>query len=141
MSAIQTPAAYVPRARPTAALRILIADDERDTVDSLSALLQDEGHVVHAVYTGSAVIPAAAVFRPDVLICDLAIPGVSGYAVAQAMRHAYVERRRPLLIAISGFWRETPDRRVAQQMGFDHHLLKPFDTADLLELLAPLRRS
>jgi CheY-like chemotaxis protein len=125
--------------RPAQRLRILIADDERDMVSSLTALLQDEGHVIHAVYTGTAVMSAAAVFRPEVLICDISIPGVSGYAVAQAMRNAYVDGRRPLLIAMSGFWREKPDERVAQQVGFDHHLVKPFDTAELLKLLAQLK--
>ena len=104
-------------------------------VDTLSALLQGEGHVVHAVYTGKAVMSAAALFMPDVLICDIAIPGVSGYAIAQSVRNSYVEARRPLLIAMSGFWRDKPDQRVAHQVGFDHHLVKPFDTAELLELL------
>jgi CheY-like chemotaxis protein len=119
-------------------LRILVADDERDTADTLKAVLQDEGHVVHTVYSGKAVLPAAAVFRPDVLICDIAIPGVSGYAVAQAVRHSFMDSRRPLLIAMSGFWREAPDRLVAKQVGFDHHLQKPFDHAHLFELLAAL---
>jgi len=141
MNAAQPGSAPAPRERRAKPLRILVADDERDTADSLSALLQDEGHVTHCVYSGKAVVAAAALFMPDVLICDIAIPGVSGYAIAQSMRHAYVDRRRPLLIAMSGFWRETPDLRVAQHVGFDHHLLKPIDTAELLGLLGPLRSS
>lgn len=121
------------------ALRVLVADDERDTVDVLTAILRDEGHVVHGVCSGKEVLPAALLLRPDVLICDIAIPGVSGYAVARAIRHSFTEVRRPLMIAISGFWKETPDRMVAEQVGFDHHLLKPCDTERLLELLAPLQ--
>lgn len=139
MTSLQASTEYLPRATRARRLRILVVDDERDTADSLGALLKDDGHVVHAVYTGKGVMAAAAVFMPDVLICDIAIPGLSGYAIAQAMRHSYVDRRRPLLIAISGFWREAPDRRVAEQVGFDHHLLKPVDTGALLELLAPVR--
>ena len=139
MRTAQSEAGSATGKRSAQPLRILIADDERDMVDSLIALLHDEGHVTHAVYTGKAVMSAAAVFRPDVVICDIAIPGVSGYAVAQAVRNAYVDQRRPLLIAMSGFWRDKPDQRVAQQVGFDHHLVKPFDTAELLELLAPVR--
>ena len=128
-------------ARPPAAsaLRVLVVDDERDTVDMLMALLRDDGHVAHGVYTGKDVLPAALLLRPDVLICDLAIPGLSGYAVAQAIRHAFIAGRRPLMIAISGFWKETPDRLVAEQVGFDHHLLKPCDAGRILGLLAPLR--
>jgi CheY-like chemotaxis protein len=128
-------------ARPpgASALRVLVVDDERDTVDMLMALLRDDGHVAHGVYTGKDVLPAALLLRPDVLICDLAIPGLSGYAVAQAIRHAFIAGRRPLMIAISGFWKETPDRLVAEQVGFDHHLLKPCDAGRILGLLAPLR--
>ena len=127
------------RCTPKQPLRVLIADDERDTVDMLAAILRDEGHVVHGVHSGKAVLPAVVLFRPDVLICDIAIPGVSGYAVAQAMRHAFLPGQRPLMIAISGYWPESPDRLVAQQVGFDHHLAKPCDPAQLLELLVPVR--
>ena len=139
MSVTRTEAASRPRERRAQALRILVADDERDTADTLCALLKDEGHVVHCVYSGKAVVPAAAVFLPDALICDIAIPGVSGYAIAQAIRNTYLDRRRPLLIAISGFWREPPDRLVAQQVGFDHHFVKPVDTAELIQLLSSMR--
>lgn len=118
-------------------MRILVADDERDTVDMLMAILRDEGHIVHGVYSGKEVLPAALLFRPDALIVDIAIPGLSGYAVAQAIRHAFIEARRPLMIAISGFWKETPDRLVAEQVGFDHHVLKPCDSRHLLGLLKP----
>lgn len=120
-------------------LRVLVADDDRDTVDTLSAILRDEGHVVHAVYSGKAVLPAAILFRPDAVICDIAIPGISGYAVAESIRHSFLAARRPLMIAITGYWKEAVDRLVAQQVGFDHHLLKPCDSSQILGLLAPLR--
>ena len=94
---------------------------------------------MHTVHSGRAVLSAAAVFRPDVLICDIAIPGVSGYAIAQAVRHSFMAGPRPVLIAISGFWREGLDRMVAPHVGFDHHPLKPVDKAQLIALLAPLR--
>jgi CheY-like chemotaxis protein len=129
-------AAKSPGAR-VAPMRVLVADDERDTVSMLMAILRDEGHIVHGVFSGKDVLPAALLFRPDVLIVDIAIPGLSGYAVAQAVRHAYIEARRPLMIAISGFWKESPDRLVAEQVGFDHHLLKPCDSGHLLGLLRP----
>jgi CheY-like chemotaxis protein len=76
--------------------------------------------------------------NPDAVILDIAVPGLSGYAVAQEIRYSFTEERRPLLIAISGMWKERPDKRVAQQVGFDAHLLKPCDATELLELLAPL---
>jgi CheY-like chemotaxis protein len=129
------------RRRSRQSLRILVVDDDRDTVDMLALVLRDEGHIVHGVYNGKEVLPAARILRPDAIIVDISVPGMSGYAVAQEIRHTYTEARRPLLIALSGMWKEASDRRVAQQVGFDHHLVKPCDTAELLSLLEPLRRS
>ena len=129
------------RRRSRQALRILLLDDDRDTVDALSVLLRHEGHVVHGVYSGKEVLPAARILRPDAIIVDISVPGMSGYAVAQEIRHTYTDARRPLLIAVTGMWKEPSDRRVAQQVGFDHHLIKPCDAAELLALLEPLRRS
>ena len=120
------------------ALRIVVADDDRDTVNMLSIILRDEGHVVHGVYTGKDVLPAVRTLNPDAVILDIAVPGLSGYAVAQEIRYSYVAARCPLLIAISGMWKEHPDKRVAQQVGFDAHLQKPCDPAELLGLLGPL---
>lgn len=125
-------------ASPARSLRIVVADDDRDTVDMLTIVLRDEGHVVHGVYTGKDVLPMVRTLNPDAVILDIAVPGMSGYAVAQEIRYSFTEARRPFLIAISGMWKEHPDKRVAQQMGFDAHLLKPCDTGEILDLLAPL---
>ena len=119
-------------------LRLIVADDDRDTVWSLSAVLRDEGHTVIGVHRGAELLRAARFLRPDAAVIDLQMPGMSGYAVAQEIRYSYTEARRPLLIAISGMWKDHPDRRVAQQVGFDAHLLKPCDPGELLELIGPL---
>src|SRR5688572_19570613 len=116
-----TAPAAAERRRSTQALRILVADDDRDCVDMLAFILRDEGHVVHGVYSGKDVLPAVRLFRPDVMLVDISIPGMSGYAVAQAVRNSFVDLRRPLMIALSGVWKERPDQMVAQQVGFDHH--------------------
>ena len=142
LGAMDTPqAATRERRRGGQTLRILVADDDRDSVDTLAVILRDEGHVVHGVYTGKEVLPAVRLFRPDAILVDIAIPGMSGYAVAQAVRNSFLDIRRPLMIAVSGVWFETPDRMVARQVGFDHHLPKPYDTKQLLRLLAPLQTS
>lgn len=121
-------------------LRVIVADDERDTVDTLALLLRDAGHTVYSVYTGKQVLPTVRVVRPDAIIIDIAICGMSGYAVAQEIRHTFLDLRRPLLIGISGFWRESPDKIVARQAGFDHYLDKPCDPNAVLELLEHSRR-
>jgi CheY-like chemotaxis protein len=122
-------------------LRILVVDDDRDTLDTLSFILKDEGYVVHSATSGQEALRAVRVFRPDVVIHDIAVPGMSGYAVAQSIRYGFTDLRRPFMIAISGVWKELPDRRVAEQMGFDEYLTKPCDTAELLRLLDSFKRS
>jgi CheY-like chemotaxis protein len=136
-----TPRPLTERRRGGAPLRILVADDERDIVDALSLILKNQGHVVHGVYSGKDVLSAVTFFRPDAIIMDIALPAMSGYALAQAIRSSFTEIRRPLMIAISGFWKEAPDRMVARQVGFDHHLVKPYDPKEVLRLLEPLRRT
>jgi DNA-binding response OmpR family regulator len=122
------------------ALRVLVADDDADTVQTLAALLELEGHAVRAVHSGGDVLPAIPIFRPDAIILDISIPGLSGYAVAQAVRHSFTDMRRPLMIAISGMWKQAGDRLVARQVGFDHYLVKPCDPREVVQLLHKLGR-
>lgn len=123
---------------PRRALRIVLADDDPDTVNMLGLILRDEGHVVHAVYAGNDVLPLVRTTRPDAVVLDINVPKMSGYAVAQEIRYLFTAAWRPLLVAISGVWKEHADKRIAGQVGFDAHLLKPCDPAELLELLEPL---
>src|SRR5918993_959975 len=108
-------------------LRVLVADDDADTVQTLTALLELEGHVVRAVHTGADVLPAVPSFRPDAIILDISIPGLSGYAVAQAVRHSFIDMRRPLMIAISGMWKQAGDRPGVQPVGVHNYLGKTCD--------------
>lgn len=76
------------RRQTNRALRILVADDDRDTVQTLTTLLELEGHVMRAIHSGATSSPAVPIFRPDAIILDVSITGLSGYAVAQAVRHS-----------------------------------------------------
>ncbi|HET7365390.1 MAG TPA: response regulator [Burkholderiales bacterium] len=117
-----------------APLRVLVADDDRDTANVLAAILRDQGHDVHVALRGDEVADVDRLIRPDVVILDINMPGMSGYAVAREIR----ERRgalAPLLIALSGSWKDMSDRRVAEQVGFDHYLVKPCEPADLIALV------
>lgn len=120
-------------------LRVLVADDDRDSAQLLAALLRDEGHDVHVALRGDEVNEIDRLVRADVLVLDINMPGMSGYAVARDIR----ERRgplAPLLIAISGTWKDTSDRQVAEQFGFDHYLVKPCVPAELLALINAFAR-
>ena len=115
-------------------LRIVVADDDRDAVLTLAAVLQHEGHEVREVYRGSEVLRMVREFDPDVALIDISMPGMTGYDVAREVRQLF-GKRRPVLIAVTG-WKKTSDKLLAQMAGFDHHLAKPFETDALLALLA-----
>lgn len=139
MSTEQT--ADTDRRHYTEPLRILVVDDDVDTVKTLAFILRDEGYVVQFVYSGTEALSQARLFRPDVIIHDIAVPGMSGYAVAQSIRYGFTDLRRPFMIAISGMWKQMPDKRVAEQTGFDAYLTKPCDSAELLRLVDSFKRS
>ena len=126
------------RPAPKKKLRVLIADDDRDMVATLAAILNDEGHTVREVYRGTEVLRLIEEFDPDVALIDIGMPGMSGYDVAREVRQTH--DKRPMLIAITG-WKKPSDRILAQLVGFDHHLPKPFEAKDLLALLEPLAAS
>src|SRR3954470_5329116 len=125
-------------AQESGRLRVLIADDNRDTVMTTSALLADEGYEVRAVYNGRDAMIEIAKFDPDVVIADIKMPGLSGWELARAVR-----RRsgfdRPVLIAISGHYKNGADRVLTNISGFNHFLPKPFDVKDLMALMEPLK--
>ena len=138
--ALESTDARLERRGGSRALRIIVADDDHDTVDTLAEILRDAGHTVHPLYSGRDVLPAVRIVRPDAIILDIAVPGMSGYAVAQEIRHSFLDLRRPLMIAISGMWYGASDRLIAQQVGFDHYLKKPCAAEELLRLLGERAR-
>jgi PAS domain S-box-containing protein len=114
-------------------LRILMVEDNRDGAETLRALLQMAGHEVVLACTGPAGVEMARQFQPDVVLCDIGLPGMDGYAVGRALR------RDPLtsgarLIVLSGYGQEE-DRRKSREAGFDLHLTKPVDPMELQQLL------
>ncbi|HYL23503.1 MAG TPA: response regulator [Burkholderiales bacterium] len=119
-------------------LRVLIADDDRDTATMLAMVLRDEGDEVHTTLRGDEVLEACRLLRPDVVIVDINMPGMSGYAIARELRERH-GTLAPLLIAISGVWTRTSDRLVGTVVGFDHYLLKPCEPKEVLRLMEPLR--
>jgi DNA-binding response OmpR family regulator len=118
---------------------VLVADDDRDTVLMLAAILRDEGHEVHTVLRGDEVLELDRLVRPDVVILDVDMPGMSGYAAAREIR----SRRgiaAPLLIAMSGKWTGKEEQLLAERVGFDHYLLKPCEPREVIALLDAFRR-
>src|SRR6266404_2956625 len=116
-------------------LRILVADDERDTVLTLMELLREEGHETRSVYKGTDVMTAMEAFDPDAVLLDISMPGMSGWEVARAIRAAHGDKR-PLLIAISGVYKLAADQILGLLAGFNYNLAKPYDPGVLLTLLS-----
>ena len=117
-------------------LRVVVADDNKDSAESLAGLLRLDGHEVHTAYTGEAAVEAVRRHRPEVAVLDLGMPGVSGYEVARRLRA--LPECPAVLLALSGYGREE-DRRLAHAAGFDHHFVKPIDLASMRRLLAAVR--
>ena len=122
--------------------KVLVADDNRDAADSLTLLLQTEGHHVRTAYDGHSAFETIETFRPEVVLLDIGMPGLSGYEVAERVR-SQAWGRELVLIALTG-WGQTQDRQRALEAGFDHHVTKPVEAEKLQELIgrhaAPLAR-
>jgi DNA-binding response OmpR family regulator len=121
--------------KPPRPLRVVVADDDRDTELSLTMLLQEEGYEVRGVSSGRQVMGAVIDFDPDVVVLDINMPGVGGWEIARTIR-SQRGSERPMLIGISGEYKHGADRVLAQIIGFDHYLLKPCAPSELLSLLA-----
>ncbi len=131
------PGATAGTARATAGRRrVLIADDLRDSADSLALLLESMGHDVHLAYDGAQALQAIELLRPEVALLDLGMPKLSGYDVCRRIRDLPWGRGLTL-IAQSG-WGQEEDRRRTRDAGFDHHIVKPIDPGALDALLRSL---
>jgi PAS domain S-box-containing protein len=118
-------------------MRVLVVDDNRDTAQVCTKLLQQMGHEVDTAYDGVAAIEHARNFRPQVLFLDIGLPGMTGYDVARTLRGEGFQDE--LIIAVSGYG-QPDDRRRSREAGFDHHLVKPIDRAAVVRALKSSRR-
>jgi len=117
--------------------RVLIADDDRDAAATLTVLLQLEGYEVRMVHGGQEALDAARQFKPDAIVLDIGMPRITGYEAARRLRSRYGDDC-PVLIALTG-WKQACDKILASLAGFDHHVAKPYEPAELIRLLAELR--
>ena len=127
------PPAAIQETGRAAARRILVVDDNRDSADSLSLLLQVTGHDVRTAYDGQEALVEAGRFLPDVVLLDIGMPKLNGYEAARRIRDEPWGKKM-LLIAQTG-WGQEEDRRRSREAGFDAHLTKPVDHLKLLKLL------
>lgn len=118
---------------PHPAARVLVIEDNRDAAESLQLLLEILGHPVDVAYDGPSGLTAARAARPDVVLCDVGLPGgMSGYQVAAVLRAELPGAR---LIAVTGYGRDEDVKR-AIAAGFDQHLVKPVSVEQLQQVFA-----
>jgi CheY-like chemotaxis protein len=127
ISAVQQPLAAP--ARPEVASpqvygrRVLVVDDNLDAAESTAAFLRLEGHEVKTVGDGTEALASVPVFAPHVIVLDIGLPGLDGYAVARQLRERG-DTSHILLVAVTGYG-QREDRERAMTSGFDYHFVKP----------------
>lgn len=116
-------------------LRVLVIEDNIGSAKILARMLEKFwGHEVQIAYDGATAIDVASAFRPDLVLCDIGLPHMSGYDVARRLR-ALAEASGALLVALTGYGAEA-DRRRSTEAGFDEHLVKPAGVETLQRLFS-----
>jgi PAS domain S-box-containing protein len=123
-----------PEMQATVARRILVVDDQEDIVQSLAILLRAYGNEVQTAKNGREALEAAQAFRPDLVLLDVGMPGLDGYATCRRMREQPWGKDL-VIIALTG-WGQESDRRKTKEADFDDHLVKPVAPATLVDVLA-----
>jgi CheY-like chemotaxis protein len=118
--------------------RVLVIDDDHDCADTLREVLELGGHEVEVAYDGQEGVARFEALHPDVVFCDIGLPGLDGYEVARQIRRLD-DDAPPTLIALSGY-ALPEDRRKALEAGFDYHLGKPLALDELEALLVRITR-
>jgi CheY-like chemotaxis protein/two-component sensor histidine kinase len=118
---------------PTAPRSILVIEDNADAREVLGLALEIDGHRVSSAATGREGIALALRERPDVVLVDIGLPDVDGYAVCRQLRDAL--GADPIVVALSGYG-QPEDRERSANAGFDGHIVKPVEPADVMRLVS-----
>ena len=121
-------------ATPARRRRVLIADDNHDAADTLAMLLEMGGYEVCVARDGEEAVSMAASFQPDAILLDIGMPRLDGYGACERIR-LLCGAGAAFIVALTG-WGNDSDKERARAAGFDRHLVKPVDPAQLLEILA-----
>jgi signal transduction histidine kinase/ActR/RegA family two-component response regulator len=129
----KTAGGRAPTAPPTTALSIVLVEDSEDNLETLLAWLTAAGHTVRGAPDGETGVRTIREVEPDLVLCDLGLPGMDGLEVCRSVR-AFPLGRQPIMIALTG-WGRSEDRRRTADAGFDDHLVKPIDPRALAAML------
>jgi DNA-binding response OmpR family regulator len=119
-------------------IKVLVVDDDRDSVEMLKILLDMNGGATHVAYDGVEAVKLAEELRPEVILLDIGLPKIDGYEACRRIReHAW--GRHMIVVALTGRGLDD-DRAMSQRSGFDMHLVKPVEPELLLTVLAATPR-
>lgn len=118
---------------PARPMRVMVIDDNLPSAQTMGWAIEAMGHDITIVNDGRAAIDAATTFKPDAVLLDIGMPGMSGYDVCRAMR-ALPGLEKTIFIAQTG-WGQEEHRRRSREAGFHHHLVKPVNFDELGKLL------
>jgi signal transduction histidine kinase/CheY-like chemotaxis protein len=118
---------------PAQPKRVLVVDDSVDAATTVGEILRMLGNEVVTVHDGLAAVTTAISMKPDVIILDIGLPGIDGYEAARRIRAQEGQRRRVVLIALTG-WGQEHDRQRAYAAGFDQHWVKPVGMEQLKKI-------
>jgi PAS domain S-box-containing protein len=131
---VAKPPSPTPTQAPAKSLRVVVVEDNPDTGETLRALLELFGHEARVARSGWAGVETTRQWRPDVVLCDIGLPGMDGYAVARTLRQDAAIPKTSL-IALSGYGSDA-DKNRCLEAGFRVHLTKPIDPTELERVLA-----
>nr|WP_314546117.1 PAS domain S-box protein [uncultured Massilia sp.] len=118
-------------------VRVLVVDDNVDAAVTLAMVLELNGHVTRVAHDGVEALESARAFVPQLAFLDIGMPRMNGYETARAMRQV-PGLEHVVLVALTG-WGAEGDRTRSSEAGFDHHLTKPVQMADVENILASIR--
>ena len=114
-------------------LRVLVADDNVDSAQTMGLLLESLGHVVRCVHDGLAAVQTAVEFRPELILLDIGMPKLNGLEACGQIRSQMPGNL--VIVAMTG-WGQPLDRERSAAAGFSHHLVKPVEIAELIKIIA-----
>lgn len=117
--------------------RIVLVDDNVDAAETLAEFLADAGHEVRVAFDGPSSLEVVRAHKPDLVLLDIGLPRLDGYAVARELRREHGDTI--ILVALTGYGQED-DRRRSAEAGFDHHFVKPLHLDALAKLLSQSRK-
>jgi CheY-like chemotaxis protein len=120
-------------------LRVLVIDDQQDTAETLAILMRHEGHKVRTCCKSIESAEIAKLEQPDVVLLDIGMPKMDGYAVVRRLREQR-ETAHACIVAVTGHSLPADKERI-KVAGFDAHIVKPYDVRDILDTIGRVRES